>query len=122
MVIDLNLSVIGGLEACPIQVIAVAEDTKTKSPVVQLTTTRENSESEYLFICRLRGNIRHLVAPYGYAHHVTLHCRYKRGYDALVNDEYQNISKRLWFIADHSPNHVARVKALSRLMDMTKIR
>lgn len=116
--IELNLSVIGALEGCPVQVIAIAKHTNTRNPVVQSTTTREIGESDESYIDRLRYNIRALVAPYGYAHHVTLFCRYERGDDALINDNYQNSVRALWPIAKHSPDHAERVKALSLLLDM----
>ncbi|MFH1658554.1 MAG: hypothetical protein ABIG35_04495 [Pseudomonadota bacterium] len=120
MNIELNQSVIGNLNCSTNQVIAIAWQTDKRNPVVQSTTTREIGESDESFFERLRISIRTLIAPYGYNHHVTLHCRDQRGNDELTNDEYQNISRKLWFISDNSPNHAERVKALSLLADMNK--
>ena len=121
MVIDLNLSVCGELDSCTNQVIAIAKHTNTKEPVVQSTTTRELGESDESFICRLRCNIRGLIASYGYAHHVTLLCRNVRGCDALTKDKYQNNVRNLRYISNNSRNHAERVKALSLLFDMHSV-
>lgn len=118
MEIEFNQSIIGHLNCWTNQVIAIAWQTNERKPVVQSTTTREIDESDEIFFERLRISIRRLIAPFGYNHHVTLHCRDKRGNDELTNDEYQNISRKLWFISDNSPNHLERVKALSLLADM----
>jgi hypothetical protein len=118
MIIKINHSTIGELNNRVNQVISIARHTNTRSPVVQSTTTRGLDESYDAFITRLHATIRNLIAPYGYEHHVVLHCREKHGTDALTDDEYQNISRKLWFISVHSPNQAERVKALSVLLDM----
>lgn len=118
MIIEFNLSIIGDFNSRTTQVIAIASHTKSNNPVVQSTTTREIAEADDSFINRLRSNIRALIAPYGYDHHVTLHCRDTSGTDVLTNDKYQNISRKLWHISKNSSNHAKRVKALSELLDM----
>lgn len=120
MNIELNLSVIGDLNYRTNQVVTIAWQTDKRNPAVQSTTTREIGESDKSFFERLRISIRRLIASYGYNHHATLHCRDKRGNDELTNDEYQNISRKLWFISDNSPNHLERVKALSLLADINQ--
>lgn len=118
MIIEFNISIVGDLTSRTAQVIAIAKHTKTNNPVVQSTTTREMSESEESFINRLRANIRALITPYGYDHHVVLHCRDIPGTDVLTNDKYQNTSRKLWYISKNSSDHAERVNALSLIAEM----
>lgn len=117
MTIPFNTSIIGELNGCPNQVIAIAKHTANRNPVVQLTTTREIGESDDSFIYRLRINLRSLIATHGHNHHLTLYCRDKSDIDELTNDEDQNISRKLWYISDNNQSQADRVKALSLILD-----
>lgn len=119
MIPPFNYSLIGGRYECPHQFIARARRTDKPSPVTQSTTTRKNGESENDFIERLRTNLRNLISPYGYAHHITLFCRYVVIDDLFSNDTYQNMSAKLRDIVKNSSDHIERVWAASLLADMT---
>lgn len=118
MEIKFNLSIVGELDSHTKQVIAIARHTKSHTPPVQSTTTRAIDESDDAFIRRLRSAIRKLIAPFGYEHHVVLHCRDKNGAAYLTNDQYQNITRRLWFVSENSKNHLERVNALVQLAEL----
>lgn len=118
MLIEFNLAVIGEQNECPVQVIARARRTDKNLPITQLTTTKFENETEENYINRLRSNLRILIAPYGYAHHIVLLCRYEARNDLLANDAYQNLSAKLRHVAKNSENHMERVKALSLHYDL----
>ncbi|WP_157275052.1 hypothetical protein [Dechloromonas agitata] len=113
-----NYSSIGEREECPQQVIARAWRTDKTSPVIQSTTTRKTGEPEREFIDRLREALRDLILPYGFAHHITLFCRYKIINDSFSNDTYQNLSAKLRYTIKNSDNHMERVNAASLLADI----
>lgn len=116
---SLNYSLIGDRYECPHQVIARARRTDKPSPVTQATTTRKYGESEDEFIKRLKRTMRDLISAYGYAHHITLFCRYVTCDDLFSNDEYQNISAELRDIVTNSTDHMERATAASQLADIT---
>lgn len=118
MIIPLHISIIGELDSRTNQAIAIAKQTSTNNPVVQSTTIRETGETDESFVARIRCNIRTLIAPFGYEHRVVLHCRETRQLDYFSNDEHQNITRKLWHIANNSPNQGERVKALIQIYDM----
>lgn len=118
MQIEFNLAIIGDQTKCPVQTIAVVRSTDRRLPIIQLTTTKLENETEDVYISRLRKNLRRLIEPYGYAHHIVLFCRNEAQNDLLSNDTFQNLAAKLRHIAKHSDSHMERVKALSLHLDL----
>lgn len=118
MQIEFNLAIIGDESKCPVQAIAIVRCTDRRLPIIQITTTKLKNETEDAYINRLRKNMRRLIEPYGYAHHIVLFCRNEAQNDLLSNDTFQNLSAKLRYIAKYSENHMERVKALSLHLDL----